>query len=52
MAEAVEASRPVIDDRKHTLIVTLSDDKLTVTMKYNLIDVFDKPEQFEYTVEY
>jgi hypothetical protein len=29
-----------------------SDDKLTVTMKYNLIDVFDHPEQFEYTVEY
>jgi hypothetical protein len=29
-----------------------SDDKMTVTMKYNLIDVFDHPAQFEYTVEY
>jgi hypothetical protein len=33
-------------------LAKLSDDKMTVTMKFNLIDVFDKPEQFEYTVEY
>jgi hypothetical protein len=30
----------------------LSDDKKTVTMKLNLVDVFEHPEQFEYTVEY
>jgi len=33
-------------------IAKLSDDKKTVTMKFNLMDVFDHPEQFEYTVEY
>jgi hypothetical protein len=30
----------------------LSDDKKTVVMKFNLIDVFDHPEQFGYTIEY
>jgi len=30
----------------------LSDDKKTVTIKYNLIDVFEHPEQFGYNVEY
>lgn len=30
----------------------LSDDKKTVTFKYNLIDALDHPEQFEYTIEY
>lgn len=33
-------------------LARLSDDKKTVTMKFNLIEVFDHPEQFEYTVEY
>lgn len=33
-------------------LAKLSDDKKTVTMKFNLIDVFDHPEQFEYKVEY
>jgi len=33
-------------------LLKLSDDKKTVTMKFNLIDVFDHPGQFEYTVEY
>jgi hypothetical protein len=33
-------------------LLKLSDDKKTVTMKFNLIEVFDHPEQFEYTVEY
>jgi hypothetical protein len=33
-------------------LAKLSDDKLTVTMKFNMIDVFEHPEQFEYTVEY
>lgn len=30
----------------------LSEDKKTVTLKYNLIDALDHPEQFEYTIEY
>jgi hypothetical protein len=30
----------------------LSDDRKTVTIKYNLINVFDHPEQFGYTIEY
>ena len=30
----------------------LSDDKKTVVMKVNLIDVFDHPEQFGYSIEY
>jgi ribosomal protein RSM22 (predicted rRNA methylase) len=33
-------------------LAKLSDDKKTVTIKFNLIDVFEHPEQFEYTVEY
>ena len=33
-------------------LLKLSDDKKTVTMKFNLIDVFEHPDQFEYTVEY
>jgi hypothetical protein len=33
-------------------LAKLSDDKKTVTIKFNLIDVLDHPEQFEYTVEY
>ncbi len=33
-------------------LAKLSDDKMTVTMKFNLIDVFEKPEQFEYSIEY
>lgn len=30
----------------------LPDDKKSVTIKYNLIDVFEKPEQFGYKIEY
>ena len=30
----------------------ISDDKKTVTMKYNLLDMFDNPEKFSYTIEY
>ena len=30
----------------------LSDDKKTVVMKFNLIDAFNHPEQFEYTIAY
>jgi hypothetical protein len=30
----------------------LSDDKKTVVMKFNLVDAFDHPEQFGYSIEY
>ena len=33
-------------------LAKLSEDKKTVTIKYNLVDVFDKPEQFGYNIEY
>lgn len=33
-------------------LAKLSDDKKTVTIKYNLVDVFEKPEQFSYNIEY
>ena len=33
-------------------LAKLSDDKKTVTLKFNLIDVFDHPEQFGYRIEY
>jgi hypothetical protein len=33
-------------------IVKLSDDKKTVTIKYNMMDTFQSPEKFEYIIEY
>jgi hypothetical protein len=33
-------------------VAVLSEDKKTVTIKYNITDVFDHPEKFEYTVVY
>jgi hypothetical protein len=33
-------------------LAKLSDDKKTVTMKFNLIDVFKDPKQFNYRIEY
>lgn len=33
-------------------MATLSEDKKTVVMKFNLINAFDHPEQFEYTIAY
>jgi hypothetical protein len=33
-------------------LAKLSEDKRTVTIKYNLVDVFDHPEQFGYSIEY
>ena len=33
-------------------LATLSPDKKTVTIKYNLTEVFDNPEKFEYTIAY
>ena len=33
-------------------LAKLSDDKKTVTIKYNLMDVFESPQKFEYSIEY
>jgi len=33
-------------------LAKLSDDKKTITLKYNLIEVLDHPEKFEYTIAY
>ncbi|HVU57488.1 MAG TPA: hypothetical protein VHD83_20635 [Puia sp.] len=33
-------------------LAKLSDDKKTVTIKYNLVDIFEKPDQFSYNIEY
>lgn len=33
-------------------LIKVSSDKKTVTLKYNLLDMFDAPEKFSYTIEY
>jgi hypothetical protein len=33
-------------------IAKISEDKKTVTIKYNMIEMFDHPEKFEYAIEY
>lgn len=33
-------------------LIKLSDDKKTVTMKYNLLEMLDTPEKFSYSIEY
>lgn len=42
--------RPV--KKVDNVLAKLSDDKKTVTIKFNLIDAFDHPEQFGYTIAY
>ncbi len=46
----VKLPRPV--KKVDNPLAKLSDDKKTVTIKYNLIDVFDHPDQFGYSIEY
>ncbi len=46
----VKLPRPV--RKVDNLLAKISDDRKTVTIKYNLIQVFDHPEQFGYTIEY
>jgi hypothetical protein len=46
----IHLPRPV--KKVDNLLAKLSEDKKTVIIKYNLIDVFDHPEQFGYTIEY
>ena len=33
-------------------LAKLSEDKKTVTLKYNLMEIFDAPQKFEYSIEY
>lgn len=33
-------------------LIKLSEDKRTVTLKYNLLDLFDQPEKFSFVVQY
>ena len=33
-------------------LIKLSDDKKTVTLKYNLLDLFEQPEKFSFSVQY
>jgi len=46
----VSLPRPV--KKVDNALAKLSDDKKTVTIKYNLVEVFQTPEKFEYTIAY
>jgi len=46
----IHLPRPV--KKVDNALAVLSDDKRTVTVKYNLVEVFQHPEQFEYTIAY
>lgn len=46
----IKLPRPV--KKTENPLIRLSDDKKTVTLKYNLLDIFDHPEKFSYTVEF
>ena len=47
---SIKLPRPV--KRSDNPLIKLSDDKKTVTLKYNLLDLFNTPEKFSYTIEY
>jgi hypothetical protein len=46
----VTLPRPV--KKVDNTLAKVSDDKKTVMIRYNLVDVFDHPEQFGYSIEY
>ncbi|MBS1596741.1 MAG: hypothetical protein JST75_00845 [Bacteroidetes bacterium] len=46
----VKLPRPV--KKIDNALSKLSDDKKTLTIKYNMIEVFEHPEKFEYTIAY
>jgi hypothetical protein len=46
----IKLPRPV--KKTDNPLAKLSEDKRTVTIKYNLVDVFEHPEQFGYSIEY
>jgi hypothetical protein len=47
---SIKLPRPV--KKSDNALVKLSDDKRTATIKYNLLEIFDNPEKFSYTIEY
>lgn len=46
----IKLPRPVISS--DNLLLKLSDDKKTVTLKYNLLELFESPDKFSYTITY
>jgi len=46
----IKLPRPV--KKSDNTLIKLSDDKRTVTMKYNLLELLETPEKFAYTIEY
>ena len=38
--------------KTESALIKLSDDKKTVTLKYNLLDLFENPEKFSYRIEF
>lgn len=46
----IRLPRPV--RKADNAIIKLSEDKKTVTMKYNLLDLLESPEKYAYTIEY
>jgi hypothetical protein len=46
----IKFPRPV--KKSDNPLIKLSDDKKTVTMKYNLLEMMETPEKFSYTIEY
>lgn len=46
----IKLPRPVI--RVNNELVKLSDDKKTVSIKYNLLDLFNTPDKFSYVIEW
>ncbi|MHA4843313.1 hypothetical protein ACX0G7_04060 [Flavitalea antarctica] len=47
---SIKLPRPV--KKSDNPLIKLSDDKKTVTMKYNLLELIETPEKFSYTIEY
>jgi len=46
----IKLPRPV--KKSDNPMVKLSDDKKTVTIKYNMLDMLESPDKFSYTIEY
>jgi len=46
----IQLPRPV--KNADNTMIKLSDDKKTVTIKYNMLELLDHPEKFSYTIEY
>ena len=46
----IKLPRPVI--KSDNELVKLSDDKKTITLKYNYLELFDNPDKFSYTITY